>query len=304
MSAPERVGFIGLGRMGAPMARNLLAAGSSLVVYNRGREKMEPFAREGARLAHSARQVAEQVDVLFSCVNYPADVEQVYLGEQGAIHGARAGQLFCDLTTVDRATHARIEEQLRPLGVGYLDAPVSGGTNGAAAATLTIMVGGEPADVARALPYLRTMGKHVHHVGPVGSGAVVKLINNMVSSIAAMGAVEGLVLAARAGLDPRQVYEIVRTSSGASGSWERVASSALARDFEPGFTVDMMHKDVSLAVGLAREQGVRLLAGSLAEQMLQEARSAGLGDRSNTATLLVQERLANVEVRPKEPPSG
>ena len=295
-----RVGFIGLGQMGAPMARNVMAAGFPLTIHNRSRPIVDAFAREGAEPAGSAREVAERVEILLSCVPYPADVERVYLGPDGAIEGARAGQLFCDLSTVDEATHRKIAERLAERGVGYLDAPVSGGTAGAVAGTLTIMVGGSADDFARARPVLEAMGKNVHHVGPTGAGAIVKLINQMMNAICALGAAEGLVLAAKAGLDPKLVYEIVRTSSGASRALDGLASSAFARDFEPGFTVDLMHKDVSLAVGLGRANGVRLLAGALAEQLLQEARATGLGDRGTTATITVHERLAGVEVRPRE----
>lgn len=291
-----RVGFIGLGQMGAPMARNVMAAGYSLTVHNRSRGIVEEFAREGARAAASPREIAESVDVLLTCVPFPADVERVYLGPDGAIEAAREGQLFCDLSTVDRTTHLRIAERL-PRGVGYLDAPVSGGTGGARDGTLTIMVGGAAEDFAHARPLLEAMGKNVHHVGPIGSGSIVKLINQMMNAINALGAAEGLVLGTRAGIDPRLLYDIIRTSGGASRSLDGLASSAFKRDFAPGFTVDLMHKDVSLAVALGREQGVRLLAGALAEQLLQEARAAGLGGQSTTAAITLHERLAGVEVK-------
>ena len=299
-NARPRVGFIGLGQMGAPMARNVMAAGYPLTVHNRSRAVVDAFGREGARAAGSAREVAEGVDVLLSCVPFPADVERVYLGPDGAIEGARSGQLFCDLSTVDPETHRRIAAPLGERGVGYLDAPVSGGTGGAIAGTLTIMVGGSAEDFARARPILETMGKNIHHVGPIGSGSVVKLINQMMNAVNAVGAAEGLVLGAKAGIDPKLLYEIIRTSSGASRSLDGLASSAFARDFAPGFTVDLMHKDVSLAVSLGRQHGVRLLAAAIAEQLLQEARGAGLGSQSTTAAITLHERLAGVVVQPTD----
>jgi 3-hydroxyisobutyrate dehydrogenase-like beta-hydroxyacid dehydrogenase len=294
------VGFIGLGQMGAPMARNLLKAGYPLTVHNRSRATVDRLASEGAVAAGSAREVADHVDVLFTCVGYPADVEWVYLGPDGAAEGARDGQLCCDLSTVDPATHERVAARLGERGADYLDAPVSGGVGGARDATLTIMVGGSAEAFERARPMLDAMGKNVHHVGPAGAGATIKLINQMMGAICALGAAEGLVMATKAGIDPTLAYEILRTSSGGSRSLDGLASSAFARNFEPGFTADLQHKDVSLAVQLGRSLGVRLLGGALAEQMIQEVRGAGLGAKSQTSAILVHERIAGVEVVPRE----
>jgi 3-hydroxyisobutyrate dehydrogenase-like beta-hydroxyacid dehydrogenase len=290
------IGFIGLGQMGAPMVRNLIQAGYRPVIHNRSRAIVDAIAAEGADPASSAREVAERVEVLFTCVGYPADVERVYLGEDGAIEGARAGQVFCDLSTVGPATHHLIAGRLGEQRVGYLDAPISGGTSGAKAGTLTIMVGGQAEHFERVRPMLEVMGQNIHLVGPTGAGATIKLVNQMMNLICTLGSIEGLVLATKAGIDPELAYEILRTSSGASRSLDGVAQSALSRDFEPGFTADLMHKDVSLAVSLGRDLGVRLLSGSLAEQMIQEARGTGLGGKTPAAALLVHERIAGVEV--------
>ena len=290
------IGFIGLGQMGAPMVRNLIQAGYRPVIHNRSRAIVDAIAAEGAEPGSSAREVAERVEILFTCVGYPPDVERVYLGQDGAIEGARAGQVFCDLSTVGPATHHLIAGRLGERGVGYLDAPISGGTSGAKAGTLTIMVGGQAEHFERVRPMLEVMGQNIHLVGPTGAGATIKLVNQMMNLICTLGSIEGLVLATKAGIDPEHAYEILRTSSGASRSLDGVAQSALSRDFEPGFTADLMHKDVSLAVSLGRELGVRLLSGSLAEQMLQEARGTGLGAKTPAAALLVHERIAGVEV--------
>ena len=294
------IGFIGLGQMGAPMVRNLIKAGYRPVIHNRSRAIVDEIAAEGADPAGSAAEVAERVEILFTCVGFPADVERVYLGEGGAIEGARAGQVFCDLSTVGPDTHHTISARLAEKGVGYLDAPISGGTSGAVAGTLTIMVGGEREHFERVRPMLDVMGQNIHLVGPTGAGSAIKLVNQMMNLINAMGAVEGLILATKAGIDPEQAYEILRTSSGASRSLDNVATTALPRDFEPGFTADLMHKDVSLAVDLGRQLGVRLLSGALAEQILEEARLNGLGGKMYTAPMLVQEKLAGVEVKKKE----
>jgi 3-hydroxyisobutyrate dehydrogenase-like beta-hydroxyacid dehydrogenase len=295
------IGFIGLGQMGAPMVRNLIKAGYRPVIHNRSRAIVDAVAAEGAEPAGSAREVAERVEILFTCVGFPADVERVYLGDGGAAEGARAGQVFCDLSTVGPETHQKIAARLTEQGVGYLDAPISGGTSGAQAGTLTIMVGGAAEHFERVRPMLDIMGQNIHLVGSTGAGATIKLVNQMMNLINALGAIEGLILATKAGIDPELAHEILRTSSGASRSLDAVAQSALSRNFEPGFAADLMHKDVSLAVGLGRALGVRLLSGSLAEQVMQEARSAGFGKKTFTVPLLVQEKLAGVEVskRPK-----
>jgi 2-hydroxy-3-oxopropionate reductase len=290
------IGFIGLGQMGAPMVRNLIKAGYRPVIQNRSRAIVDAIAAEGATPADSAREVAERVEILFTCVGFPADVERVYLGEHGAIEGARAGQVFCDLSTVGPETHQKVAARLAEKGVGYLDAPISGGTSGAQAGTLTIMVGGAAEHFERVRPMLNVMGQNIHLVGPTGAGSTIKLVNQMMNLICTLGSIEGLVLATKAGIDPELAYEILRTSSGASRSLDGVAQSALTRNFEPGFTADLMHKDVSLAVSLGRELGVRLLSGSLAEQMLQEARGSGFGKKTPAAALMVHERIAGVEV--------
>ena len=290
------VGFIGLGQMGAPMVRNLIKAGHRPVIHNRSQTIVEAVAAEGADTAASPREGAERVDVLFTCVGFPADVERVYLGENGAIEGARAGQVFCDTSTVGPDTHHLIAGKLAEKGVGYLDAPISGGVGGAKAGTLTIMVGGSAADFERVRPLLEIMGQNIHHVGPTGAGATIKLVNQMMNFICTLGSIEGLVLATKAGIDPKMAYEILRTSSGANRPLDGLVQSALARNFEPGFTTDLMHKDVSLAVSLGRDLGVRLLSGSLAEQVLQESRGAGYGKKAPGAALMVQEKLAGVEV--------
>ena len=294
------IGFIGLGQMGAPMVRNLIKAGFTPVIHNRSRAIVETIAAEGGSPAASAREVAERVEIVFSCVGYPADVERVYLGEAGAIEGARAGQVFCDLSTVGPDTHQKIAARLAEKGVGYLDAPISGGTSGAEAGTLTIMVGGAPEHFERVRPMLEAMGQNIHLVGPTGAGATIKLVNQMMNLINACGAIEGLILATKAGIDPELAHEILRTSSGASRSLDAVAQTAFSRNFEPGFQADLMYKDVSLAVALGRALGVRLLSGSLAEQLMQEARSAGFGQKTFTAPLLVQEQLAGFQVVKRE----
>jgi 3-hydroxyisobutyrate dehydrogenase-like beta-hydroxyacid dehydrogenase len=261
---------------------------------------VDAFAKEGAQTAGSAKEVAERVEILFTCVGFPADVERVYLGEGGAIEGARSGQVFCDLSTVGPETHTLVAARLKEKGLGYLDAPISGGTTGAKAGTLTIMVGGEAADFERVRPMFEAMGKNIHHVGPTGAGATIKLVNQMMNAICMQASAEGMVLATKAGIDPKLAHAILRTSSGGNASLDGLANAAFNRDFEPGFTVEMSHKDVSLATRLGRELGVRLLFGSLAEQLFQETRAAGYWKKAPPAAIQIHEKIAGVEVVPKK----
>lgn len=297
MAERARVGFIGLGLMGLPMARNVVKAGFRLTVHNRSRGKVEHMVSAGAVAAASAAELAAQCDIILSCVPGPADVRAVYLGPDGVLAGARAGSLVCDMSTIDPETHREIAAAAAERGVEYLDAPVSGGTSGAEAGTLAIMVGGSAAAFERARPVFEAMGTNIYHLGPVGAGATTKLINQMMGAICSVGAVEGLVMAAKAGLDLRQVVDVISNSSGASRSFVGSAPNILAGNFEPGFTIDLMHKDVSLAVQLARQLAVRTVGGAVAEQVIQEARGAGLGDRATFALVQPLEQNAGVQVR-------
>jgi 3-hydroxyisobutyrate dehydrogenase len=292
-----RVGFVGLGQMGLPMARNLLKAGFPLIVHNRSRGKADALAAEGAQVATSPAEVAAECDLFLSCVPRPPDVEKVFLGEDGAVSTARRGQVLCDMSTVDPDTHRRIAAATAARGAAYLDAPISGGTSGAREATLSIMVGGSAEAFERARPAFEAMGKSIYHIGPVGAGATVKLVNQMMGAIANCAVVEGLVLGTKAGIEPQLLVDIVSRSSGNSAALAGMAPNILRRNFEPGFTLDLMHKDVSLAVEMARRLGVRTLLGGLAEQVVQEARAAGLGERATFALIQPLEQNAGVEVR-------
>jgi len=294
----QSVGFIGLGLMGKPMARNLLRAGFPLTVHNRSQGAVQELVAEGAAAADSPRALAERVEVVFSCLPGPADVETVYLGENGVLAGARPGSILVDMSTIDPGTHQKIAARAAERGIGYLDAPVSGGTTGARDGTLTIMVGGPAEVLERVRPALQAMGQRIYHIGPVGTGAVVKLINNMMSAINALGVIEGLVLGTKYGIDPAVIYEVCSNSSAGSRTLTGTATAVLQRDFAPGFMIDLMHKDVGLAVELGKQLKVRTLAAALAQQVLQEAQAAGLGRAGTAAQIIPLERSAGVEVRP------
>ena len=294
------VGYIGLGYMGKPMARNLLKAGFPLTVHNRSQAAVNELVAEGAAAADSPRALAERVDAVFSCLPGPADVAKVYLGENGVLAGARPGSVLVDMSTIDPGTHQKIAAVAAAKGIGYLDAPVSGGTSGARDATLSIMVGGSADALERVMPAMKAMGQRIYHIGPVGHGAVVKIINNMMSAINAVGVCEGLVLGTKFGIDPKVLFEVCSNSSSGSRTLTGTAQAVLRRDFEPGFMIDLMHKDVGLAVDLGKTLTVRTLAAALAEQFLQEAQGAGFGRAGTAAQIIPLERNAGVEVRPKE----
>lgn len=291
------VGYIGLGLMGKPMARNILKAGFRLTVWNRTRARTEDLAAEGAAVADSPRDLASRVDIVCSCVTGPRDVEAVYLGPEGVLEGARPGAILIDMSTIDPETHRRIAAAAAERGAAYLDAPVSGGVTGARNATLAIMVGGDKAAYERALPVLRAMGQHIYYVGPSGSGAIVKLVNNMISAINAVAALEGMVLGTKAGIDPALLHEILMSASANSRALASMKDSTLRGDFEPGFTIDNMEKDITLASQLAREVGVPLLGAAIAAYYLRTAQALGLGGKNTTAQILPLERVCGVEVR-------
>jgi 3-hydroxyisobutyrate dehydrogenase-like beta-hydroxyacid dehydrogenase len=291
-----------MGLMGKPKSRNLLKAGYPLVVYNRTRAKAADLEAEGATVAGSVAELAAQADVVCSCVTGPADVAAVYLGPEGVIAAARPGTLLIDMSTIDPATQRRVAAAAAENGCEFLDAPVTGGVGGARDGTLAIMCGGDPATFERARPVLAAMGTHLTLCGPHGMGATAKLINNFVSATASAALCEGLVMCAKAGVDPGQFLDIYVAGPNGSRNVAGHKLSVLKRDFEPGFTVDNMEKDVSLAWELARELGVRFLTGSITAQILREAQLSGLGDRHTAAQIIPMERLAGVEVKERARP--
>ncbi len=297
MGAEKTVGFIGLGLMGKPMAYNLLKAGFLLVVLDRRPDPVAEMVAAGARPAGSPAEVAAACEFVISCLPGPTEVKEVHLGPAGVVAAARADGVLVEMSTVDPDTHRQIAATAAARGVHYLDAPVTGGTVGAAKGTLTIMVGGDVAALERARPLLTVLGERIYHLGPVGSGATAKLVNNMLGAINTMGMAEAMVLGVKAGLDPLLLFEVISNGTGASRQVTNCVPNILKRNFQPGFTVDLMRKDVALALALGHSLGVRLLAGALASQVYQEAQNAGLGRLSHFAIIRTVEQNAGVEVR-------
>jgi 3-hydroxyisobutyrate dehydrogenase len=280
------------------MARNLLKAGFEVRVWNRTASRMEEIAAEGAGTAGDPADLAARSDVIITCVSDTPDVEAVILGEnpRGVIHGARAGSLVIDMSTISPHATREIAARLQARGVHMLDAPVSGGSEGAAKGTLSIMVGGEAGQVARALPVLQAMGQTLTHVGGHGAGQMVKLVNQILVVGHALAMSEALLFAQAGGLDLRKTLEAV--SGGAAGSWmlSHRGPQILNRDWRPGFTIDLQQKDVRLVLDAADQLGVPVLATSLVFNLYRTLQADGLGAEGNHALIKALEKLAGIEV--------
>ncbi len=292
-----RVGFIGLGKMGKPMAINLLKHGFTLTVHNRSRGAVEELAAMGATPASSPAAVADASDVVLTCLPAPEAVEQVYLGPDGIIQATRQGQILADHSTVAPATSLKMLSAALEKGAGFLDAPISGGVPRAEAGTLTIMVGGEAEAFERAKPVFDALGDKVVLVGGPGTGSVVKLTNQLLVGIHTAAAVEALVFGAKAGADPRVLLDVIGTSFGASEMFNRTVPMVLERKFESATDVRILCKDLSLITGLGKELSVRLLMGGLAEQLFAEGKGLGLGNNDIVSLVQPLERIAGIEVR-------
>lgn len=273
----KRVGFIGLGIMGAPMAANLLKAGFEVTVWNRSPSRTKPLLEAGARGEESPAKVAAASEVTLSCVTNSGDVEEVALGPEGVIHGAKPGSVYIDCSTISPDTARKVARELAERQVSMLDAPVSGGDVGAIAGTLAIMAGGEAAVFERCLPVLQAMGKTIVHVGPAGAGQVVKLCNQVAGGLNLLAAAEAVNLARRSGVDPAKMLEVV--SAGAAGSWmlSNLAPRAVKGDYTPGFMVDLMQKDLRLVLDAANETHTPLPGTALVSQLFQSIQAEGRG---------------------------
>jgi 3-hydroxyisobutyrate dehydrogenase-like beta-hydroxyacid dehydrogenase len=292
------VGFVGLGKMGRPLSLHLISAGFSLRVYDRSAVAVDALVAHGAAAAASPAEVAAASDVVCLSLPTPAAVEQVVWGTGGLVEGVRPGGVVLDFSTNGPATCRAVAARLGDLGAAYLDAPVSGGTAGAEAGTLSIMVGGARAHYERVLPLLQAVGQKIWYAGPLGSGAVVKLVNNLLVGINLTGAAEAMVLGVKAGVDPQLLCDAIAASTGSSFQLQRsVPGLILKREFGARFALDLLHKDLALVLDLAREAGVRTLLGAVALQVVEEARGAGYGEQDMAAVIRPLERLAGVEVR-------
>jgi len=262
-----KVAFIGLGTMGTPMALNILKSGFELTVHNRSRDKEEITAKAGALRVGSPREAAAGAEIIITCVSDTPDVEAIILGENGVIHGARNGSIVVDMSTINPSATRRIAEKLGKKGVKMLDAPVSGGSEGAQKGTLSIMVGGDPEDLEKVDPVLKAMGKTITHVGPIGAGQLTKAINQIIVGGTYWSVAEGVTLGIKAGLDMDRVLQAV--GSGAASSWPLINRSGnmIQNSYPLGFKVKLHRKDLNIALEIARELGVTLPLAAYIEQV-------------------------------------
>jgi len=292
----NNIGFIGVGIMGKPMARNLLKAGHVLMVHNRSRTAVDELTKEGARPMNNAKEVAEHSDIVVTMLPDSPDVELVYGGEQGIFAGARSGTLLIDMSSISPVVARKLAAEAERRGCDMLDAPVSGGEAGAIGASLSIMIGGKASAVERAVPIFQMLGKNIVHVGDAGAGQVTKAANQMVvgTTIAIVG--EALVLAKKAGVDPAKVRQALLGGFAQSKILEAHGQKMLERNFNPGFRIRLHEKDMKIALAAGSEYGVPLMVSSVVGQMMTAMKGMGLADLDHSALVKLIESLAKKEL--------
>jgi 2-hydroxy-3-oxopropionate reductase len=293
----EKVGFIGLGIMGGPMAQNLMEAGHELVLYNRTKEKAEEIAGDGSTVVESPKEVAESCDLIVLMLPDSPQVEEVVEGEDGVLEGLKEGALIVDMSTISPVVTRELAEKIEERGATMLDAPVSGGEPGAQQGTLAIMAGGSEEDFERARPLLEVMGGAITHVGPTGAGQTAKAANQIVVAVTLEGISEALVLASKAGVAPEKILEAISGGLAGSNVMEAKKENFLEHDFEPGFRVDLHHKDLGIALAAGREYGVSLPVTAVVDQMLEALKAKGRGDRDHSAILTLIEDEAQHQIQ-------
>ncbi len=293
----EKVGFIGLGIMGRPMAENLVKAGYDLVVHNRTREKAEDFAsKTGAQAAKSPKEVAQNSEIIITMLPDSPDVEQVVSGEDGVLEGLGEGSLLVDMSTISPVVTEELARKVEEKGASMLDAPVSGGDVGAQQGTLSIMVGGSKEDFERARPLFDVMGGTVNHVGPTGAGQVTKAANQIVVALTIEAVSEALVLGAKGGVAPEKILDVLSGGLAGNKVMEVKREKFLSHTFDPGFRSELHHKDLGIALAAGREYGIALPVTAIVDQMLLAMQKKGWGGEDHSALLRVIEDLSQYEI--------
>ena len=294
------IGFIGLGIMGKPMARNLLKAGFSLIVHNRSQAAVEELAKDGAQIAASPNEVAARSEIVITMLPDSPDVELVYAGEHGVFAGAKPGALLIDMSTIAPVAARKLASAAERRSFDMLDAPVSGGEAGAQSATLSIMIGGKAAAVERAMPIFQALGKNIVHIGDAGAGQVAKAANQVVVGITIAAISEALVLAKKAGVDPAKVRQVLLGGFAQSRILDAHGQKMLERNFKPGFRIRLHEKDLKIAMATGGEYSAPLLLTGIVQQMMTAMRSMGHGELDHSAMVRFIEELANTELGKQE----
>jgi 3-hydroxyisobutyrate dehydrogenase len=290
-----RIGWIGTGVMGRWMCQHLMSKGYKATVYNRTKDKAKDLLDAGAAWADTPKKVAEQSDVVFAIVGFPKDVREVFLGEQGALAGSKAGTILVDMTTSEPSLAREIYDAAKKKGVHSVDAPVSGGDVGAKNAALSIMIGGD-ADVVEALrPAFECMGKTIIHQGPPGAGQHTKMVNQVLIAANMVAVCEGLMYGYKAGLDLETVFKSVSVGAAGSKALEVLGPRIMARNFEPGFYVEHFIKDMGIALEESKRMGIAMPGLSLANQLYVALQAQGWGRKGTHALMLALEHLSNVK---------
>lgn len=294
MQKKSGIGFIGLGIMGLPMAKNILKAGYPLTVYNRTQSKTDELGAEGANVADSPREVASVSQITITMVSDSPDVQEVVTGPEGILGGIKRGSIVIDMSTISPQIERQLDDQLREKECSLVDAPVSGGDVGAQNGTLAIMAGGTREAFERVVPIFETMGKTITYCGPVGNGQLTKLCNQILVAVTILGVSEALVFARKNGLDPEVMIQAVK--GGAAGSWQlsNLAPRIVQRDFAPGFMVDLVQKDLRLVLEAAADGQAALPATSLVHQLYRSSQSKGEGLQGTQVLAKVLEQLAGI----------
>ena len=292
----ERVGFIGLGIMGLPMAKNLMQAGYDLSVHNRSPEKAQELGEQGATVATSPREVAENSDVIITMLPDSPQVRDVVAGEGGLLEGITEGSLIIDMSTISPIVTEELAEAVKERGASMLDAPVSGGDVGAIEGTLSIMVGGEEGDLQRAKPLFEAMGETITHVGPTGAGQVTKAANQVVVALTIEAVSEALVLGSAGGVAPEKILDVLSGGLAGNKVMEVKREKFLSHKFDPGFRSELHHKDTGIALAAGRKYGVVLPVTAIVDQMLLAMMKKGWGGEDHSALLRIIEDLSQHEI--------
>jgi 3-hydroxyisobutyrate dehydrogenase-like beta-hydroxyacid dehydrogenase len=295
----ETIGFIGLGAMGAGMARNLLNAGYALVVNDIDSAKVAAMVASGAQVANTPADVARQSVRTITMVETTAQTEEVILGKKGIIEGAARGHIVAMMSTIDPNAAKQIYGRLQEAGIAMLDAPVSGGSARAASGELSVIAGGDAATFENCGPMFKAMSANQFHVGGIGQGLALKLVNNMLIQVNTVAIAEAFVMGAKAGLDPQVMYDVIKVSTGASFALDYRVPRMMSGDFKPGGTVDISYKDQELETAFAKSLGVPLLLANVSQQVYQMARAQGLGKEDGASIVKVYERMAGVKLGPR-----